>query len=63
MVRAREIAAKGGCIGFTAVLIQFEPDERTNLKLYASAEDRDEIDRICDRSRTKSPSSWGKRRR
>lgn len=53
MVRAREIAAKGMCIGFSAVLMQFDEDDRTTLKLYASVSDRDEIDRICDRTRIK----------
>lgn len=53
MVRAREVAAKGMCIGFSAVLMQFDEDNRTVLKLYATAADRDEIDRICDRTRIK----------
>lgn len=53
MVRAREIAAKGMCIGFSAVLMQFDESDRTTLKLFASASDRDEIDRICDGTRIK----------
>lgn len=53
MVRARELAAKGSYIGFSAVLVKFDDDDRVTLKLYASASDRDEIDRTCDRTRIK----------
>jgi hypothetical protein len=45
--RARKIAAKGGFASFDDVRAQFEADEAETLKLWATARDRAEVDRIC----------------
>lgn len=51
MPRAKAIAAKGMCVRWTDVLKDFSLDERTALKLYATADDVDAIDRICTKAR------------
>lgn len=50
---AREIAKSGSCIGFKQVCDVMERDDRggLSLKLWASASDRDEIERLCDEAR------------
>ena len=50
IVRAREIAVSGSCLNFNAVLAKLKPDDAATLKLWATANDRDEIDRLCDRA-------------
>ncbi|MBI1212746.1 MAG: hypothetical protein GC190_14875 [Alphaproteobacteria bacterium] len=45
--RARKIAAKGGFAGFDEVRGQFEPEDSETLKLWSTARDRAEVDRIC----------------
>ena len=51
--RARKIAAKGGYAGFDDVRVQFEPDDAETLKLWATARDRAEVDRICSDAKLK----------
>ena len=45
--RARKIAARGGFAGFEAVRQQFDEAEAATLKLWATARDQAEIDRLC----------------
>jgi hypothetical protein len=54
--RARKIAAKGGYTGFDQVREQFEENEALTLRLWATANDRHEIDRICNDARLKARS-------
>ena len=51
--RARKIAAKGGYTGFDHVRGEFEESDSLTLRLWATASDRDEIDRICNDARFK----------
>ena len=51
--RARKIAAKGGFAGFDDVRGQFEAEEAETLKLWATARDRAEVDRICSDAQLK----------
>jgi len=51
--RARKLAAKGGFAGFEDVRTQFAQDEAETLKLWATARDRAEVDRICSDARLK----------
>ena len=48
MKHAREIALKRECIGFEDVRARFDRDDALILKLWATARDRDEIDRLCE---------------
>ena len=45
--RARKIAAKGGYKSFDDVRAQFDAGDAETLKLWATARDRAEVDRIC----------------
>ena len=45
--RARKIAAKGGFRSFDEVRAQFDDRDAETLKLWATARDRAEVDRIC----------------
>ena len=45
--RARKIAAKGGFKSFDDVRAQFDAGDAETLKLWATARDRAEVDRIC----------------
>jgi hypothetical protein len=51
--RARKIAAKGGFAGFEDVRRQFDDKDAETLKLWATARDRAEVDRICNDARLK----------
>jgi len=51
--RARKIAAKGGFASFDEVRAQFENGDAETLKLWATARDRAEVDRICADARLK----------
>jgi len=48
MKQAREIALKGECMGFEDVRQRLEREPALILKLWATARDRDEIDRLCE---------------
>ena len=48
MKQARAIALKGDCMGFEDVRQRFEREPALILKLWATARDRDEIDRLCE---------------
>lgn len=50
MAQAREVAAKGACMGFKDVA-QVMGEEGKMLRLWAGASERDEIDRICGKAR------------
>jgi len=52
--RARKIAVKGAYTGFDHVRQQFDEDDSLTLRLWATASDRDEIDRICNDARLKA---------
>jgi hypothetical protein len=51
--RARKIAAKGSFAGFDDVRTQFDADDAETLKLWATARDRAEVDRICSDAKLK----------
>jgi hypothetical protein len=50
MKQAREVASKGLCLGFKDVCAAMGEEGKT-LRLWASASERDEIDRICSKAR------------
>lgn len=50
-VAAREIADAGLSLNFKDVLRNLDRDDAVTLQLWATAADRDEIDRLCDRAR------------
>lgn len=52
--RARKIAAKGGFGSFDDVRAQFDTADAETLKLWATARDRAEVDRICNDARLKA---------
>jgi hypothetical protein len=52
--RARKIAAKGGYTDFDHVRRQFDENDSLTLRLWATASDRDEIDRLCNDARFKT---------
>ena len=52
--RARKIAAKGAYTGFDQVRQQFDESDSLTLRLWSTANDRDEIDRICNDARLKT---------
>ena len=51
--RARKIAAKGGYADFDQVRRQFDEPDSLTLRLWATASDRGEVDRICNDARFK----------
>jgi hypothetical protein len=51
--RARKLAAKGGFTGFDHVREQFDDNDALTLRLWATASDRAEVDRICNDARLK----------
>lgn len=54
MVRARKIARGGLCLGWNDVLYDVRREDEVGaftLKLWATAAERDEIDRICGDAR------------
>ena len=51
MARARAIGTSGDCMGWEDVRRKFDGHDALILKLWATAGDRDEIDRLCDRAR------------
>ena len=53
MKQAREIAKAGHCMGFKHVCEVMEHSGKggLSLKLWATASDRDEIDRLCTKAR------------
>jgi len=56
MERAREIAKGGSCAGFNHV-VQLIGDDGLTLKLWADANQRDQIDRWCAQAREPFKSS------
>jgi hypothetical protein len=52
--QARKIASKGGYAGFDDVRQQFAENDALTLRLWATASDRDEIDRLCNDIRLKA---------
>ena len=48
---AREIAKSGSCMGFKQVCEAMEGEGGLSLKLWATASERDEIDRLCNKAR------------
>ena len=57
MVKARELAASGGCTSWSHLLevMARDGEDAAMLRLWASAHDKDEIDLICARRQTQAP--------
>lgn len=54
MARAREIARKGECLGFSDVLSDLrkvDEDAALTLKLWAGSKEWDEIEYLCNKAR------------
>jgi len=52
MVKAREIASSGSCAGWGDVVRKFEGDEEATFRIWMTARDKDELDRLCEQART-----------
>jgi len=54
MLKAREIASSGACIGWGDVVRKFDVNEEATLRIWMTGRDKDEIDQLCDAARAKS---------
>ena len=53
MVKARDFAKSGSCIGWRDVVRKFEGNDEATLRIWLTVRDMDELDRLCDEAREK----------
>lgn len=54
MVEARKVAKAGGCVSFKDVAAKLGDDGK-HLRIWASAADQDELERLCAAARVNLP--------
>jgi len=52
MLRARAIAISGSCMGWGDVVRKFDANEEATFRIWMTARDKDELDRLCDVARS-----------
>ena len=53
MVKAREIASSGACLGWNDVVRKFDANQEATFHIWMTARDKGELDRLCDGAREK----------